>query len=51
MQTAVSPTTQPSRKTGAFTRARSEKSTRTTAMIGSGLMATPTAKTMTSLMP
>ena len=49
--TAPSASTQPSRNIGPFTRARAENSIRITAMIGTGLIATPTAKVSTSLMP
>ena len=42
--------TQPNKKTGPLTLARREKSMRITAMIGTGLMATPTAKVSTALM-
>src|SRR3954454_24238688 len=51
MLTAASATTHPIRNAGPFTRARREKSIRMTAMIGTGLRATPTAKVRISLMP
>ena len=41
--TTATPSTQPARKAGPLTRARAENSTRITAMMGSGLMATPMA--------
>jgi hypothetical protein len=41
----------PSMNGGPFTRARCEKRIRITAIIGTGLIATPTAKLRTSLMP
>ena len=49
MLTAATPTSHPARKAGPLTFARAEKSTRMTAMIGSGLMATPMANGSTSL--
>ena len=49
MLTAATPTSHPARKADPFTFARAEKSTRMTAMIGSGLMATPMANGSTSL--
>ena len=48
--TTPSPRTQPSRNAGPFVLARSENSIRMTAMIGIGLIATPTAYGSTSLM-
>ena len=47
--TIATPTTHPRRKTGPFTRARAENSTRITAMIPAGLIATPIANGRTSL--
>ena len=43
--------TQPARNTGPFTLARPENSIKITAMIGTGLIATPTANVSTSLIP
>ena len=45
----ATPTTHPRRKTGPFTRARAENSTRITAMTPAGLIATPIANGRTSL--
>ena len=47
----ASATTQPTRNTGPFTRARWENSIKVTAMIGTGLIATPTANVRISLIP
>src|SRR5580704_8361003 len=49
--TAATASTQPTRKASPFTLARREKSIRITAMIGTGLMATPMANVRTSLIP
>lgn len=49
--TIAKASTQPSRNSGPFTRARWENSIRITAMIGTGLIATPTANVRTSLIP
>src|SRR4030088_603483 len=46
----ATPTIQPSANSGPLTRARAEKRTRITAMIGTGLIATPIANGRTSLM-
>ena len=43
--------TQPARNIGPFTVARPENSIKITAMIGTGLIATPTANVSTSLIP
>ncbi len=51
MLTAARATTQPTRKAGPFTRARCENSIRITAMIGTGLIATPMANVRISLIP
>jgi hypothetical protein len=47
----ASATTQPIRNAGPLTRARCEKSISVTAMIGRGLIATPTADVRISLIP
>ena len=49
--TTARATAQPMRNIGPFTLARLENSIRITAMIGTGLMATPTAKGSTSAIP
>jgi hypothetical protein len=46
-----SPTTQPSKNNGPFTRARCENSIRITAMMAETVIATPTAGVKTSLIP
>src|SRR5262249_18366220 len=47
----LSATTYPSRKSGPFTRARLENRIRITEMMAAGLIATPTAKVKTSVIP
>jgi hypothetical protein len=49
--TTASASTQPARNIGAFTFARCENSIKITAMIGTGLIAAPTAKVRTWLIP
>ena len=49
--TTASATTQPSRNISPLTRARCENSISVTAMIGTGLIATPTANVKIALIP
>ena len=49
--TTASAMTQPARNIGPFTVARPENSIKITAMIGTGLIATPIANVSTSLIP